>query len=37
MNEPAQWLAYAKDDLAYAELGLSSLPRAASWMSAAGQ
>lgn len=31
MSEPNQWLAYAVDDLAYGELGMAALPRAASW------
>jgi len=31
MSESKQWLAYALDDLAYGELGMNSLPRAASW------
>lgn len=31
MSEAKQWLAYAMDDLAYGELGMESLPRAASW------
>lgn len=31
MEESKQWLTYAIDDLAYGELGLESLPRAASW------
>jgi HEPN domain-containing protein len=31
MSEAKQWLAYAMDDLAYGELGMATLPRAASW------
>ncbi|MCD8481574.1 MAG: HEPN domain-containing protein [Verrucomicrobia bacterium] len=31
MDEYRQWLVYAEEDLRYGELGMQSLPRAASW------